>query len=282
MAFSDLITQWIYTEQFLTSLGAMIILLSLLLLVIIFIELRVKKTVKVKLNEKGVAYLKRIDKIRKTQKKSQQSIKEVNIIIKEFLKDYLKLTYTPTYGETLEMIQEKKQMEDIRQLCNEASAILYAGEKPTDEKVEKIIEMFENIVKYRLIKLDEEKAKEIEKILGKVKEEFIDERKIRLVMSTIKSGRQDLIKNNLSRAYKNYAIVNAFYKNLNQKEKEVCKSKILEFYKEITQKNQAPKQKTSIKSPPADAMVSLATEYSPEPTEQLSEPESQSRDTQKE
>ncbi len=237
-----------------------------------------------KLNERGIAYLKRIDKIRKANKKPHQSIQEINTIIKEFLKDYLKLAYTPTYGEALEMIQEKKQMEDIRQLCNEASAILYAGEKPTEEKVEKIVEMFENIVKYRLIKLDEEKAKEIEKILGKVEEEFIDERKIRLIMSTIKSGRQDLAKNNLSSAYKAYTKVNAYYKNLNPKEKEVCKNKIISFYKEIAQKTQVLKaQKTTTTKPLlADAMVSLATAYSPAPTEPQSEQKSLSADTPKE
>lgn len=279
MAFSDIIAQWVYTEKFLTALGGIIILLSLSLLLIIFIELRVKKTVKIKLNQKGISYLKQIDKIRKESKKPQQTIKEINSTIKEFLKEYLKLNSTPTYGEALEMIEGKKQIEDLRQLCTEASSVLYAGEKPSEEKVEKIIDMFENIVKYRLIKLDEQKAKEIEKIMGNVKEEFIDERKIRMIMSTIKSGKKSLAKANLKEAYQSYGLVNALYKNLNQKEKEICRKKIVEFYAEIAKKTQSLKAERV--HPTIEPTESLSTAYSSAPTAAPAAPESPSKDTPK-
>lgn len=236
MSLFDSITQVIYNESFLIYLGAAIVLLALVLLVIIFIDLRVKKTVKIKLNEKGISYLKSIDQIRKIRNKPQQEIKELNALIKDFLKSYLKINFTPTYGEALEMIENRNNLEDIKQLCEEASAIMYAGEKPTEETIFALIEMFENIIKYRLIKLDEEKAKEIEKILGKSKEEFIDERKIRTVMGTIKSGKYDLAKSNLHSAYKSYSVVTAIFKNMNPKEKSICKNKIFEFYTEILKK----------------------------------------------
>ncbi len=204
-----------------------------------------KKSVKIKLNEKGIAYLKSIDKIRKNRGKPAQQMREINTLIKDFLKGYLKLNYTPTYGEALDLI-EGKNLEDIRQICNDASAVMYAGEKPTEEKLGKIIEIFENIVKYRLIKLDEEKAKEIEKILGNAKEEFIDERKIRMVVSSIKEGRKNISGNNLQAAYKAYSVITAIFKNMNQKEKDICKDKILNYYNEILEKSKKQKGKESV------------------------------------
>ncbi len=178
--------------------------------------------------------------------KPQQEMKELNTLIKDFLKGYFKINFIPTYGEALEMIESRKNMEDIRQVCEEASAIMYAGEKSTTEKIEKIAEMFENIIKYRLIKLDEEKAREIEKILGKVREDIIDERKIRIVMTTIKTGKKDILKENRGSAYKAYNFVSALYKNLNPKEKDICKSKILDFYSEITKMAKAKKPQTLV------------------------------------
>lgn len=236
MSLSGAITNAVYNETFLTFLGGIIILLSLLLIIFIFIELRVKKAVKIKLNEKGIAYLKRIDLLTKSRKKPRQEIRELNIIIKDFLKDYLKLSSPPTYGETLEMIQEKQNVDDIKQLCNEASSLIYAGEEPTEQKVNKILELFEYIIKYRLIKLDEAKAKEIQKILEKTKESIIDEKKIRIIMSAIKSGKKDLFQNNLQTAYKSYSIVTAIYRNLNAKEKSICRNKIMDFYNDIAKR----------------------------------------------
>ncbi len=240
MAFSEFITQFVYNEKFLNSLGGLIIILSVVLLIIIFVEMRVKKTVQVKLNEKGIAYLKKIDKIKKTRKKPSQEIKELNSIIKNFLKEYLKISAVPTYGEALGLMESKKNGEDVITLCNEMSEIIYAGEKPTEENVNRIIELFEKIIKYHVIKIDEEKAKEIEKILD-TKEDTVDERKIRVIMSTVKGGLNELKKGNIQEAYKAYNVINALFKNLNSREKLICKKKIMEFYGEIAKKSQGGK-----------------------------------------
>lgn len=146
-------------KSILIAIVALIIGIIFLILIFVLIYKARKRALKRRMEEAENPYVMEIRKVKRKTKNSQERLRALNKIAKNFFKHYLNTRVEMTYGEIAEKLREKNK-HAIAGFCHELGYHLYSGRELSEKETDVLIKKFERVAQGRSISLKQEKSKE--------------------------------------------------------------------------------------------------------------------------
>ena len=135
-------------EEIISSIIILIIVTSLFA-ILLFLYLKNLKKVREVVNKRNTYYRRKIKRLKNSKKNPKEILGECEKLMKQFLKEYLQLSYEPTHDELVKELEKKKKIKfsSIKILDK-----IYSNEEVSNEEIQKILTEFEKLVeKYKII-----------------------------------------------------------------------------------------------------------------------------------
>lgn len=147
-------------KAILIAIVTLIVGIIFIILVIVLAYKARKRALKRRMEEAESPYVKEIRKLKRRTKNSQERLRALNKIAKNFFKEYLETRAEMTYGEIADKLREKGK-NAIAGFCHELGYYLYSGRELSDKETDILIRKFENIVQGKKISVNQTKPEEV-------------------------------------------------------------------------------------------------------------------------